>query len=58
MLGLRYTFLSDPARLWLKEGTIDWLWAEAERAGVPIAALATDSLAELGRIAERHRDFD
>src|SRR5207248_390879 len=26
----------------------------AEDAGVPIAALATDSLTELGRIAERH----
>ena len=45
---------SDPARQWLHDGTIDWLWAEAEKAGVPIAALATDSLAELGRIAERH----
>ena len=41
-------------RRWLHDGTIDWLWAEAEKAGVPIAALATDSLAELGRIAERH----
>jgi predicted TIM-barrel fold metal-dependent hydrolase len=54
MLGLRYTFLHDPARQWLQDGTIDWLWAEAEKAGVPIATLATDSLAELGRIAERH----
>jgi predicted TIM-barrel fold metal-dependent hydrolase len=54
MLGLRYTFLHDPARTWLADGTLDWLWAEAERAGVPIAALATDSLTELGRIAERH----
>ncbi len=54
MLGLRYTFLHDPARQWLADGTIDWLWAEAEQAGVPIAVLATDSLVELGRIAERH----
>jgi len=54
MLGLRYTFLRDPARQWLHDGTLDWLWAEAEAAGIPIAALATDSLAELGRIAERH----
>jgi predicted TIM-barrel fold metal-dependent hydrolase len=54
MLGLRYTFLHDPARQWLADGTIDWLWAEAEKANLPIAALATDSLAELGRIAERH----
>jgi predicted TIM-barrel fold metal-dependent hydrolase len=54
MLGLRYTFLSDPARQQLHDGTLDWLWAEAENASVPIAALATDSLTELARIAERH----
>jgi predicted TIM-barrel fold metal-dependent hydrolase len=54
MLGLRYTFLSDPARQWVADGTLDWLWAAAEEAGVPIAALATDSLTALGRIAERH----
>jgi len=54
MLGLRYGFLADPARQWLRDGTLDWLWAAAENADVPIAALATDSLTELGRIAERH----
>jgi predicted TIM-barrel fold metal-dependent hydrolase len=54
MLGLRYTFLHDPARRWLHDGDLEWLWTEAEAAGVPIAMLATDSLAELGRIAERH----
>ena len=54
MLGLRYGFLSDPARQWLADGTLDWLWVEAEKAGVPIAVLATDSLGALGRIAEHH----
>ncbi len=54
MLGFRYTFLHDPARQWLADGTIDWLWTEAEKAGVPIAVLATDSLKDLARIAERH----
>ena len=54
MLGLRYTFLHDPARQWLQDGTLDWLWAAAEQAGVPIAMLATDSLRDIGRIAERH----
>jgi predicted TIM-barrel fold metal-dependent hydrolase len=52
MLGLRYTFLHDPGKV--RDGSIDWLWAEAEKAGVPIATLATDSLEDLGRIAERH----
>jgi predicted TIM-barrel fold metal-dependent hydrolase len=54
MLGLRYVFLQEPARGWLADGTLDWLWAAAERAGVPIAMLATDSLPHIGRIAERH----
>src|ERR1700741_3334889 len=54
MLGLRYTFLHEPARQWLHDGTIDWLWEEAEKASVPIAMLATDSLTDIGRIAERH----
>jgi predicted TIM-barrel fold metal-dependent hydrolase len=54
MLGLRYGLLSDPARRWLADGTLDWLWKAAEEAGVPIAMLATDSLTEIGRIAERH----
>jgi predicted TIM-barrel fold metal-dependent hydrolase len=54
MLGLRYGFLQEPLRGWLEDGTLDWLWAAAEHAGVPIALLATDSLPAVGRIAERH----
>ena len=54
MLGLRYTFLHDPARQALADGEYDWLFAEVEKAGVPIATLATDSLEVLGRLAERH----
>jgi predicted TIM-barrel fold metal-dependent hydrolase len=54
MVGLRYTFLHDPARTWIADGTIDWLWAEAEKANVPIAMLATDSFGDIARIAERH----
>jgi predicted TIM-barrel fold metal-dependent hydrolase len=54
MLGLRYTFLHDPARRWLSDGTLEWLWQAAENAGVPIAMLATDSLTDIAGIAERH----
>ncbi len=54
MLGLRYTCLTDPMRQWVADGTLDWLWAAAEEAGVPISMLATGSLAAFGRIAERH----
>ena len=39
MLGLRYGFLTDPMRRWLADGTLDWLWAAAEAAGVPTLRL-------------------
>lgn len=54
MLGLRYLFLNEPERTWLHDGAVKWLWEEAERAGVPVAVLATDSLREIGVIAERY----
>ena len=54
MLGLRYTFLHEPARQRLENGSLDWLWAAAEEASVPISVLATDSLSDFGQIAERH----
>jgi predicted TIM-barrel fold metal-dependent hydrolase len=41
----------------LHDGDFDWLWATAEEAGVPIAALAECSLSEFGRITERHPDL-
>jgi len=34
-MGLRYGFLSEPMRGWPADGTPDWSWAAAERAGVP-----------------------
>ena len=54
MLGLRYSFLKDNMRRAVTDGTLDWLWAAMEKADIPISALATDALADFGRIAERH----
>ena len=54
MLGLRYTFLHGPLRQKLDDGDLEWLWTAAEKGGVPIAALCTDTLATFGKIAERH----
>src|SRR5262245_45634415 len=54
MLGLRWPFLHEPPRQWLANATLDWLWAAAEAAQVPVAMLCTDSLADVGRTAERH----
>lgn len=54
MLGLRYLFVREPQRQWLRDGTLEWLWSAAEDADTPIAMLATDSLKDIARIAERH----
>src|SRR5439155_946700 len=53
MLGLRYGFLQEPLRGWLEDGTLDWLWDAAERAGVPIAMLAADPVPAVRRIPDR-----
>ena len=54
MLGLRFTFLQPHQKNWMVDGTMDWLWPEAERAGLPIGLMAVDFLPVIGRIAERH----
>jgi predicted TIM-barrel fold metal-dependent hydrolase len=53
MLGVRLTFLG-PAAPWLKDGTADWFWPEAEKAGLPVMFLAPGQTAAFGTIAERH----
>lgn len=54
VLGLRYILINEPQRRWLRDGDIDWLWAAAEEAGVPVTLMATDSMDVIGRVAERH----
>jgi predicted TIM-barrel fold metal-dependent hydrolase len=54
MLGLRLLFRPKERPL-LTEGRIDWLWPEAEAAGVPIMLYAAHSDMHLiERVAERH----
>src|SRR6266436_1569193 len=36
------------------DGTMDWLWPAAERAGLPVALLAATFMPTVGQIAERH----
>src|SRR5262249_24613622 len=55
MLGLRFALLQQHQKTWLSDGTMDWLWPAAERAGLPIALLGPDLLQAIGPIAERHR---
>jgi predicted TIM-barrel fold metal-dependent hydrolase len=54
MLGLRCTFVRPEQKSWPTDGTIDWLWPLAERAGIPLALLAGEFLPLVGKIAERH----
>ena len=55
MLGLRCSFNRPELSAPLVDGRLDWFWAEAEQAGMPIMALVPDALLHvIDRIAERH----
>jgi predicted TIM-barrel fold metal-dependent hydrolase len=54
MLGLRFALLQPHQRSWPTDGTMDWLWPAAEKAGIPIALMATDFLPTVATVAERH----
>jgi predicted TIM-barrel fold metal-dependent hydrolase len=54
MLGLRFTFLQPHQKTWPTDGTIDWLWPAAERAGLPVALLAGGFLPKVAEVAQRH----
>jgi predicted TIM-barrel fold metal-dependent hydrolase len=53
MLGVRVTFLGGAAA-WLSDGTADWFWPAAEKAGLPVMFIAGEPRPEFARIAERH----
>jgi len=55
MLGMRFTFHRPSMRPLLVEGGMDALWADAEKAGVPIMMLVMHrDLHYIDRVAERH----
>ncbi len=55
MLGLRFTFHRPSLQPLLTEGRADWVWAEAERLGIPVMLTCPHAiLHHLERIAERH----
>lgn len=55
MLGLRLSFNRREWMPALTEGRVDWLWEEAERAGVPVMVMVNHALVpRIDRIAERH----
>jgi len=54
MLGLRFALLQPHQQTWLTDGTMEWLWPAAERAGIPIALIGAGYVEHIGGIAERH----
>ena len=54
MLGLRWSLTRPEQQNWHADGTMDWLWPAAERAGLPIATMAWRFLPLFRQIAERH----
>jgi len=54
MLGMRFTFHLPAHKVWLSDGTADWLWPAAERAQIPLMILPPGSLPIVDQIAERH----
>jgi len=55
MLGLRCSFNRPQWTPILTEGHVDWLWKEAEKAGIPIMVMINHSLVPLiDSVAERH----
>ena len=54
MLGFRFTFNQPHQKAWWTDGSLDWFWAAAERAGLPVGLLAGGQMAALAKIAERH----
>ncbi len=54
MLGLRFYFNQRHEQSWPTDGTLDWLWPVAARAGLPVALAAASFLPVVGQIAERH----
>ena len=54
MLGLRFTFHTEVQKPWLTDGTADWLWTAAEKAGLPVMIYVPGSLPLVDGIAARH----
>lgn len=57
MLGIRLTFVRPDHQRWVRDGTADWLWRAAERAGVPLMVFAPALTRELGEVARAHPDL-
>ena len=53
VLGIRLNIATEQAA-WLTDGTADWFWPAAEKAGIPVMFLTTGQTSLFARIVERH----
>jgi predicted TIM-barrel fold metal-dependent hydrolase len=53
VVGIRLNIAAEQAR-WLTDGTADWFWPAAEKAGIPVMFLTSGQTSLFGPIAERH----
>jgi predicted TIM-barrel fold metal-dependent hydrolase len=53
MAGIRLTFIGNDATM-LSDGTADWFWPAAEKAGIPVMFFPPGRVAMFASIAERH----
>ena len=54
MLGLRFAFHRDTGYKLLTDGTSDWIWRAAEKAGLPLMLFLPNAIEEADRIALDH----
>ena len=54
MVGVRVTFNTPQTLKWLSDGTADWFWPAAEKAGLPVMFLAFGNVHLFDPIAKRH----
>ena len=57
MLGLRQAFPPGSSRSYLDDGTADWFWPAAERAGVDVMVWMPDQLSHLRPILDANPDL-
>jgi predicted TIM-barrel fold metal-dependent hydrolase len=56
MLGIRHTF-NGAQTSWLTDGTADWFWPAAAKAGIPVMTPTVGRAPEFLRIVERNPDL-
>ena len=54
LLGIRVSFVGHRDHEWMRDGTADWFWPEAERADIAVMVHGPDSITEIGAVAKRH----